>query len=219
LKSQREENGMSTKADEFDWLDDGIESGFTGLEKRAQVMRAEEQLGKDRIWFTDGDYIWFRRSKSNPATLERHNKFCAMGDYEHIETQGDIEVYKLRESSPFKTKDAKQEVVNGRQVDIGVMDNYNIRRQAALAACKRDWKAFQDIMAYLRERIAQSNQNPNAPGTVSPLADNIYAEQYLAVMEAINQRNGPSPGEINKELMALQHKTATQRQKIITFGQ
>jgi hypothetical protein len=201
---------MNTEASEFDWLDD-IGNDFTGLEQRASVMRAAEQLGKDRIWFTDGEYIWFRRNKANPATLERHNKFVASGDYKHIETQDDIEVYQLQDSSQFK-------VQTGRQVDIGVMDNYNVRRQAVLAACKRDWKAFRDIMSYLRERLNNRHQNPKQPGVVTPLAENIYAEMYLAVLEAINQRNGPSAGEINKELMAELQKTHSDHHKIITFG-
>src|SRR5690606_23256068 len=73
--------------DEFGWLD--VQPGkTTGLENKATIMRDGAFGGKDRIWWTDGDTVWFRRSKSNPDTLRRHNDFVAKGDYKHIETQG-----------------------------------------------------------------------------------------------------------------------------------
>lgn len=206
---------MNTATDnEFAWLEaDSVEQKITGLDNRAQIMRRGAQEGKDRIWWTDGDYIWFRRSKSNPATLERHNRFMSLGDYEYVETQGDVEIYAVRQQSQFAIKEG------ARQVDIGAMDNYNVRRQAVLAACKRDWKAFRDITMYLRERINKANESPHHPGMATPLAENIYAEQYMAIMASIEQRNGPSPGEINQELLRLLGNTAQARQRIITFGQ
>lgn len=182
---------------DFDWLD-AQPAKHTGLEKKGSIMRPGEQLGADRVWFTDGTTVWFRRAASNPATLERHERFLKTGDYKHIETQDGVEVYELQDNSPFKIKTNKQ-------VDISVLDNYNVRRQAVLAACRRDWKAFKEIMSYLRERINMSHLDMRG-GMNTPLAENIFAEQYLAAMNSIEQRNGPSPGEINKELASLAQK-------------
>lgn len=209
--------------DEFGWLEaDNVTQVVTGLDRRAEIMRPKNQLGKDRVWFCNGEYVWFRRAKSNPATLERHNRFVADGDYVHVETQDDVEVWELQDQSQFKTKKDEPRIVETpkgpRQLDISSLDNYNVMRQAALTACKRDWKAFRDIMSFLRERIHNQNYAPNAPGVVTPLAENIYAESYARVMEMINQRNGPSPGEINQELMSLLQSTAKQKERIITFG-
>ncbi len=189
--------------EEFAWLDDIKPTVHSGLENRADIMRPNAQNGKDRIWWTDGEYIWFRRNKSNPATLERHNNFVKTGDYRYIETQDDIEVYQLQPSSPFKSR---------KQLDIGQMDMYNLRRQAALAACRRDWKAFRDVMTFLRERITAVH-GANAAG-----AEIDYAEKYMAVMLSIEQRAGPSAGEINRELHALSQQHGGSKHRFISIG-
>ncbi len=193
--------------DEFDWLD--VQPTIhSGLENRGEgIMREGGQQGKDRIWWTDGEYLWFRRSKSNPATLQRHNQFVADGDYQFIETQGDVEVWQLRPQSQFKS-----ETGSGKQIDISRMNNYNIRRQAALAAVRRDWQAFHDIMTFLRERI-NAVHGLNLQG-----AEMYYAEAYMAVMASIQQRAGPSPNEINKELRALMGKDPISRRRMISIG-
>ncbi len=193
--------------DEFTWLD-VQPTVYSGLENRGEgIMREGGQEGKDRIWWTDGEYLWFRRSKSNPATLERHNKFTEDGDYQFVETQGDVEIYQLRPQSSFKS-----EAVAGRQIDIAQMNNYNVRRQAALAACRRDWQAFHDIMTFLRERINAVHRENQAG------AEMYYAEAYMAVMASIQQRVGPSPNEINRELRALMGKDPISRRRMISIG-
>jgi len=202
-------NDTVSKIDEFSWLD-GIQTKTTGLDKRAQIMREGGQEGKDRIWYCDGEYIWFRREKSNPATLERHNRFVANGDYVHVETQDGVEVWQLKPQSMFT--DSKK----AKQFDISKLSFYDLRRQAALAACRRDWAAFRDIMSFLRERINASYRNPN--GGASALAENIYADQYTGVMLSIEQRDGPTPGEINRELNAMNQRKGLDKPKLITIG-
>ncbi len=189
--------------DEFGWLD-ARPAVHTGLENRGDgIMRDGGQFGKDRIWWTDGEYVWFRRAKSNPATLERHDQFCRSGDYRHVETQDGVEVYQLQPQSQFATKST---------IDIGQMDMYNVRRQASLAACRRDWLAFRDIMMFLRERV-NAKHGSNVAG-----AEIQYAEMYMAVIMSVEQRNGPSVGEINKELFAMAQKSPLSRERIITIG-
>ena len=199
--------------DEFDWLD--VRPALhSGLENRGEsIMREGGQEGKDRIWWCDGEYIWFRRSKSNPETLKRHNKFVEDGDYKHVETQGDVEIYQLQPQSIFKS-----DVIAGKQIDIAQMNNYNLRRQAALAACRRDWQAFRDIMTFLRERINAINSCDKTPGQTTPLAENIYAENYVAVMNSIEQRDGPGAGEINRELLSMSQNKNENIHKMISIG-
>lgn len=194
-----------TVDNQFSWLDDvkAVETRTTGLDKRAQIMRAEGQEGKDRIWFTDGEYVWFRRAKANPATLERHNNFVASGDYKHVETQDGVEIWQLQPQSPFLGK---------KTMDISRLSFYDLRRQAALAAVRRDWEAFRDVMMFLRERL-QARHGANAAG-----AETEYAEQYMAVMLSIEQRDGPAPGEINRELFALSQKHGLDKPKLISIG-
>ena len=193
-------------SDEFSWLD--VRPAVpSGLENRgAGIMREGGQEGKDRIWWCDGEYIWFRRSKSNPETLKRHDQFVADGDYHYIETQNDVEIWQLQPQSRFKS-----DAVAGKQIDIAEMNNYNVRRQAALAACRRDWQAFHDVMSFLRERI-NATHGANLAG-----AEMQYAEMYMAVMASVEQRNGPSAGEINRELLALVHKDPVSRRRMISI--
>ena len=195
------------ESQEFAWLDD-VSTSFTGLENRTDMMRDNAQCGKDRIWWCDGEYVWFRRAKSNPATLERHNRFVADGDYRHVETQGEVEIWQLQPQSQFATKKKG----NGKSIDIGNMDTYNVRRQAALTAVKRDWPAFRDIMTFLRERVT-ARHGANVGG-----AEMEYAEQYMAVIASIEQRNGPAMGEINRELIALADRTGVKRNTTIELG-
>lgn len=210
-----DDSAPAAAADDFDWLDLGddaarIETARVPNEtNRAQIMQAGAMLGKDRVWFTDGDYIWFRRKKANPATLQRHNRFTAAGDYEHIGTHDDVEVYKLKPQSVFATK---------RELNISELDDYNIRRQAAIAAVKRQWETFQDIMSYLRERVNARYQDPQRPGAPTPFAEQIYAELYAGIMHSIAMRHGPSPQEINRELMALAARKGQTQKRIITLG-
>lgn len=198
---------MTDVQGEFDWLD--VQPGqHTGLEQRAPRMRLGEHKDTDRVWYSDGHYVWFRRAEANPATLERHKRFLAAGDYKHIETQDGVEIYELQDSSQFKKKP--------QQIDIAGLNTYNVRRQAVLAACRRDWKAFRDIMSYLRERIVSYYFDPEHPGA-NNFAETMYAEQYMAVMASIDMRHGPSPQEINKELHALAGGKPN-KQKLITIG-
>lgn len=199
--------------DEFSWLD-VRPAVHSGLENRgAGIMREGGQGGKDRIWWCDGEYVWFRRSKSNPETLKRHDLFVADGDYTYIETQNDVEVWQLQPQSQFKS-----DVVTGKQIDIAQMNNYNLRRQAALAACRRDWQAFRDIMSFLRERINALNSCSKTPGQTTPLAESIYAENYMAVVYSIEQRRGPSAGEINRELLAMSQNKMENKHKYISIS-
>ncbi len=191
------------ESEEFGWLD-SVATGYTGLEQKAQIMRDGAQDGKDRIWWCDGEYVWFRRSKSNPETLKRHDNFVADGDYRFIETQGDIEIWQVQPQSQFATAT--------KQINIGQMGTYDVRRQAALAACRRDWTAFRDIMSFLRERI-NAVHGANAAG-----AELQYSEQFGAVIASIAQRVGPTVGEINRELMALADRRGDNAHKMITIA-
>ena len=187
---------------ESDWLSDNV-GKIVGEKKRAPSM--QKRLGaeaKDRVWACDGKYIWFRRKKSNPHTLQRHNAFISKGDYVHVDTQDDVEIYELQESSAFKK----------REVNLGEMNFYNVRRQAALAACRHDYQTFEEIMVYLKESI-DAYHGANVQG-----AQGQYAETYMSVMAAIAMRNGPSPAHVNQQLLVLAKKRAKTRDKIISVG-
>lgn len=177
----------------------------------AEIMRQGAQEGKDRIWWCDGEHVWFRRRKSNPATVARHNRFIADGDYEYIRTDDDVELYKLREQSIFAVKKT-------RTVDLDALDFYNVKRLAAKAAVKREWQTFSDIVAYIRSKLNQNvGENTDARWT-QQWADMVFGDHYENLIAMIAQRHGPSPQEINIELAALLKRKGGGKGRIITVG-
>lgn len=176
------------------WLDlpdsSRIEAGskLPREKTRAPSMR-KNPLGKSRTWASDGEYVWFRRKQANPATLERHERFLRSGDYAHVGTQDDVEIYKLQPASPFKRKEP---------LDLRALDMYNVRRQAALSACRRDWAGYVDALEELAGRIK---------GTYDPaFAKTMFGEALNAVENSIAIRGGPAKSEIDRELAAVRKR-------------
>jgi hypothetical protein len=160
---------------------------LTGERKRAPSMSATP-LGKKRIWACDGEYVYFRRKKSNPETLKRHEDFIARDHYVHVETSDDVEIYKLTPRSPFKRP----------QRDLTTLDSYNLRREAVLAACRRDWATLIDALSELSTRIKSRFHEG--------FAATVYQENLHAIFLAINMRGGPAQMEIDKEVRALRQR-------------
>jgi hypothetical protein len=210
-----------TEVDEFAWLDIADDAVIEPTlhvpnvgKVPGEIMQAGAKLGKDRVWFSDGEYIWFRRKKANPATLERHNRFTASGDYKHIGTSDDVEVYKLNDSSAFKIKTPRAP----RVFDLEAADWYNVRRQAALAACRRDFKTFRDIVAFMRERLNRNVGDNTESRWTQGFCDLQWADTYTALMNSVKMRGGPSPQEINMELQKLRVSEGTSVGRVITLG-
>lgn len=186
--------------DEFSWLDVDIQAPAAPV--APDIVQQGAHMGADKVWTCNGEYIWFRRGLSNPATLERHERFVANGDYVYLQTQDDVEVWQLRPQSQFFRPKG--------EVNLSQLNTYNVRRQATLAACRRDWKAFVEVMGYLRERFTGQFH--------AAQAEMVYAETYGNVMAAIAMRNGPSPGEVNREVLSLMQSRRTQQDRIISIG-
>lgn len=198
---------------DFSWMDaptptEGVSVTPTPT---APIMQRGAQDGKDRIWWCDGEHVWFRRGKSNPATLQRHNRFVADGDYEYIRTDDDVELYKLREQSRFAIKQKKT-------INLAEFDFWNVQRLAAKAACKRDWQQFADIVAYLRDCLNQNVGENTELRWTQQWADMKFAEVYEYLMSMVRIRLGPSPQEINHELAALSSRKGVARGRIVTVG-
>lgn len=148
-------------------------------------------IGRSRCWATDGEYVAFRRKLANPATLQRHENFLKLGNYKHITTQDDVELYKLMEGSPFKRT----------PVNLMQMNDSNMARQAILAACARDWGLFIDILTELSGRIK---------GRWGLGGDAFALQAYQAMLghifNMILMRRGPSQGEIDAGVRGLREK-------------
>lgn len=188
--------------DDYSWIDIGESS----LTSHAGALRNEatrgrnvrkDMLGVGRTWACDGEYVYFRRKQSNPATLERHNRFVSCGDYQHVETQDDVEIYELQEGSPFKR----------RPMNLLDLDFSNLRRQTAIAAVNRNWAVFVDGVEEIASRIKGAYHSGQAAL--------VYSEQLEYLFHLIEMRGGPSRVEIDREVAALRTRRGETRSRQI----
>lgn len=176
--------------------------------KRARAM-VKKLNGTSRRWLCDGEFVYFRRFReidgrrveANETMLSRHNRYLANGDYSYLETQDDVEVYKVNESSPFARKGFY----------LGEMKDSDVRRAVVIAACARDWVLYVDCLEELAGRI----KGKYHPGT----AKLVYDEQLSYIENLIQMRGGPTPGECGAGLANVQMRRGRGSGKVIVLPQ
>jgi hypothetical protein len=198
-----------------DWLDDKpsvrVESSvkLTNEHKRAPSMH-KKILGKSRVWASDGEYVYFRRKKSNPATLERHNKFLATGQFKHIATQDDVEIYQLQESSPFKRAPE----------DLTKLAITQLKRAAVKAGVARDWGLFVDCISEMATKF--KSQRWEVDGKVISPGDafvkDLYEEALQYVFLMIWKSGGPLQAEIDQGVQSVRQSRGETVGRIITMA-
>lgn len=165
-----------------DWL--GLEIPKTRIpydELRFSCMR-----GSGRVWACDGEYVAYRPYNHvldqtvNPATATRHANFLAAGHYEHVGTFDEVQVFRLLDGSPFK---------RNTKTFIPGQNLHNDIRQAAIAACERDWVLYHDIL----DSIASGLKTR----LTAAYAESVYADSLAQVFINIQQRGGPTQAEVD----------------------
>lgn len=153
--------------------------------KRAKAM-VKSLNGNSRMWLCDGEYVYFRPTRivngekvtvANPTTLERHKRYLSEGQYTYIETQDDVEIYKVEPSSPFARKG----------MYLGELSDADVRRQAMLNACKRDWIAYTDCLEEMSGRL-KARYDPG-------MAARVYNDYLHYIDILIGMRGGPVAAE------------------------
>lgn len=153
--------------------------------KRAKAM-VKSLNGNSRMWLCDGEYVYFRPTRivngekvtvANPTTLERHKRYLSEGQYTYIETQDDVEIYKVEPSSPFARKG----------MYLGELSDADVRRQAMLNACKRDWVAYTDCLEEMSGRL-KARYDPG-------MAARVYNDYLHYIDILIGMRGGPVAAE------------------------
>lgn len=186
-------------------IEPGTRLPFEG--KRAKSM-AKSPFGKNRIWACDGEYVWFRPYRyvngekvlvANPTTFERHKQYLAQGHYVHVETQDDVEVYRVTDESPFKRQG----------LYLGEIPDNLLPRMVAKAACRRDWVEYVDILEELAGRL--KGQLGPATGKVA------YDERLQYISNLISMRGGPSPAECAAGLSMVRAKRGHGGRKVIVL--
>ncbi len=201
-----------------DWLEVPADARISGggAKLRGEQSRfgsmVKRLVGKSRTWACDGEYVAFRRKQSNPATLERHNKFIASGNYKHVSTHEDVEIYELQEGSPFK-----REPVNLRAMTLTA-----VRRQAVLAGVARDWHLFVDILLEMATKIKSARAYDGkmidaGDSTSTAFANNLFHENMAYVFEWVWKRGGPGGDEITREVNTVRERRGDNVSKILSL--
>lgn len=209
-------------ADEFAWLDDGTDGVKRRLRKaqdaqaparapraskkmtedkrRFQSMARGAVMGKDRVWACDGEYVAVRLNAANPATRERHQKFLESGHYEHVETQDDVQVFRLLKGSPFKRH---------YQFHTGELRDNDLFLMTAKVACTRDWVAYADL---LEEAAARIKGRCDA-GTAKVAWDEWLQRLFINIA----QRGGPTQSEVDAGLQRIRLQRGVGKGKVIAL--
>lgn len=197
-----------------DWLDDKpsvrIEgsSKLTNEHKRAPSM-AKKLLGKSRVWACDGEYVYFRRKKANPASLQRHNNFLKTGQFKHVMTQDDVEIYQLQESSPFKREPE----------NLTVLTIPMIRRSAVKAAVARDWGLFVDCISELATKFKSQRWEVDGK-KISPddgYVKNLYEEALQYIFLTVWKSGGPLQPEIDAGVQDVRQRRGEAVSRLVTL--
>lgn len=162
---------------------------------------------RDRIWSCDGEFVYFRpfsfvggvkTARANPTTMDRHNRALSAGHYEYVETQDDVEIYRVTAESPFAR----------RSMYLGEMRDGDVRRQVAIAACKRDWTLYVDALEELFGRIKNRGYDP---GMETRVREDML--NYIGIL--IQMRGGPTPAECGAGLQGVRAKRGEGRGRVV----
>jgi len=185
-----------------------VSAGKKLTKERLRAPSMQRRLyGRDRIWACDGEYVYFRPTKmidgvktvvANPTTYARHKDALARGHIVHVETQDDVEIYKVSPDSPFAR----------RGLYLGEMPDHQVRRQVAVAACRREWPLYVDALEELAGRIKNRGYDP-------AFHANVWRDQLAYIDILISMRGGPSPAECGRELQAVRMKRGESRGRLI----
>lgn len=210
--------------EDFSWLDApegaSIEAG-TKLDNeraRAAAMQAGARGIKNKMWHCDGDFVYFRRRMAatpmpgapegmNPHLVQRHNRMIANGEYRHVATQDDVEIYELTEKSPFKRKGVDLSKANISQVRwyaiwsaLGKFPGQAIRRDP-------DWGLFVDCLEEIASRIKGSYHEA--------YAKQVYGEELEYTFRLIQMAGGPGREAIDYGVQQVRKRRGQNSGRII----
>lgn len=192
---------MTTSPDNS-WLDLGPGPGnvqatksLVSESKRGKAVNMT-LAGKGRTWHCDGKYIWFRRKKANPATLQRLNDHIARGEIKFIVTSDDVEMYEVAPTSPFHRREAQ---------DLTKLNLSSIQWIAIRAAKKGDWAEFVDSLGEMASRVKGRVYSDGHPAD-SNFAKLLWGEFLTRFFANMRMAGGPSQETIDREVAALRQR-------------
>lgn len=180
-------------AEDFSWL--------TSDAKPWDGVRFSCMNGSTRLWACDGEYVACRPKGFHEGTRARHQRFLESGHYVHVGTFDDVQVFQLLPGSPFRR--------DNRTLVPGV-NVYRDMRECAVAAVKRDWVLYHDIL----EAIA-SNIKAKFHGAA---AGDVYGDILAQIEQSIRLRSGPSQAEIDAGIHNVRKRRGLGQGRVIALG-
>lgn len=115
--------------------------------------------GTKRAFAIDGTHAFLRRKRANPAIIERTAAKVEAGEYRHVATFDDVEVYEIADSSPLRRKkmDLSQLSVDS-LVKLAVDAVAGKRKDGGLKA--PDFKLYRDIVEELYSKVREEGHMP-----------------------------------------------------------
>lgn len=204
----------SDKTGTVDWLsaessDSGTETIVTGIANATpwDGLRFQCMKGSSRVWACDGEYVACRPADFHDATRTRHQKFLRSGHYQHVGTFDDVQVFKLLEGSPFRRH----------AVDIREASTYECQRGAALAAVKRDWVLYVDILEEIATRIKSTPTGTESQAADGPLAKERWDFTLTQIEQQIYMRGGPTQAEVDAGLQSVRRRRGNTAGRVIAL--
>ncbi len=163
--------------------------------------------GTNRVMACDGAFLAYRPfnrefdKETNPRTKERMAMFLEAGHYRHVGTYDEVQVYELMPGNPYR-HEKKQYIIG--------TDYWRDIRQAAKAACERNWSDYHDILGAMATAI-KSGRDP-------AFAKTMWDDTVNQVAVAIQQVGGaaaPTEREVNEGFTGIRKARGISRGGVI----
>lgn len=161
---------------------------------------AARRFPPGRIWGCDGCFVFFRPKRmidgvftqvANPEAMERHQRFINKGDYQYIETQDDVQIFRVMPQSPLARKFGS----------LMEMNESTLKRACFMAAVKREWPVYVDALEEIALRIKLVR--PSDGQGAGPLQATQWNEMLTYIEIQIAQRGGPTREECAMNLQRV----------------
>lgn len=147
-----------------------------------------------RAFWTDGTHAYLRRKKANPGIIERTDAKVKRGEYRHVKTTDDVEIFEISDDSPLRRK----------KLEMTEMTDSMVERHIVVSACGRDWRTYYDAVS----ELAYRHKNGGLPQATG---DMIFQQTMQYLHLRIHRRGGPGNVEINRELAKIRKERTGSR--------
>lgn len=182
--------------DEFGWL-----NAVQAVHQPWDGVRFLCMNGGERLWACDGEYVACRPKAFHEGTRTRHARFLQSGHYKHVGTFDDVQVFQLLPGSPFRR--------DNRTLIPGV-NVYQDIREAAIAAVKRDWVLYHDILEAIASNVkSKFHENQSRE---------VYGDILSQIEQSIRLRGGPGQAEIDGGISNVRRKRGIGQARVIALS-